>query len=171
MAAGIAFIVLGLFLAWQPLITGVATGLLIAWVLLVAGAFSIAAAFRNRSHDGWWLYGLLGLLAVLLGLFSLFVPLAAALSLVWVIGFWLLVSGFVEIVAALRLQARVPIILLGLLNVVLGIILLMAPPATALWYLAIITGISFIMRGVGSISFALSLRRLSHAIHGRMQAR
>ncbi len=163
MAAGIAFAFLGISLALQPLVAGLATGLLIAWALVIAGVFAVVAAIRNRGHGGTWIYGVLGVAAVLLGI-SL-PPLAAALSLVWAIGFWLLLGGVVEVLGSLRLAGeRMALILLGFLNVVLGIALLNAPPATALSFLAIAVGFSLFARGVGSIIFALKLRRLSKAL-------
>src|SRR3546814_17953336 len=74
-------------------------------------------------------------------------------------GAWLLVSGIFEIVSALRIaHDRAWRLVLGVLDVVLGGLLLFSGPGTGLVFLAFCVGISFLFRGVFLVVLALGLR-------------
>jgi uncharacterized membrane protein HdeD (DUF308 family) len=105
---------------------------------------------------------LLGLLALIAGIFAILNPVAGALSLVWAIGAWLVISGGFQIAFALKARMdRGWRLFLGVLDVVLGLILLFSNPATGLAFLAVIIMISLVVRGVFLIMLAMSLRKLS----------
>jgi uncharacterized membrane protein HdeD (DUF308 family) len=161
LASGILFIAIGLFAMAQPLVTGVAVGIVLGTALLSGGLIAVATGVANLRVGGAWLYIAIGLLGALLGARSLFSPVAGALALVGVMGAWLMVGGIMEAVSGFKIENRhTGLIVLGIVNILLGGILLGLDPASALAYLGIIIGVSFLLRGVGSIMLALSLRRL-----------
>jgi uncharacterized membrane protein HdeD (DUF308 family) len=163
LAAGILFIAIGLVGMAQPLVTGVAVGIIVGTALLSGGVVAIATGAANLRVEGAWLYIVIGLLGFVLGARVLLSPVAGALALVWVMGAWLLVGGVMEAVSGFKTQNRhTGLIMLGLVNILLGGFLLKLDPASALSYLGIIIGLSFLLRGIGSIMLALSLRRLSN---------
>lgn len=159
---GILLAVVGVAALAEPLATGVVTGFFVAYVLIVGGVLGIVAGFSGKGWRSKWLDIAVGLLSLIIGLLVLWNPFVGAFSLVWAIGFWLVVIGVLEISAAVRsAHHRGWLILLGIIDVVLGIALLIAGPVTALLVLAAVIGISFIFRGVFLILFALRLRNLS----------
>lgn len=164
LAYGIAVLLIGVLALANPIATGFATGVLIAFVLIAYGVFAIATSFSSLKGRARWIELLLGLLALAAGLATLFLPVVGALWLVWSIGAWLLVSGVLEVVSAVRFRTdRGWRLFLGVVDVLIGLWLLMAGPVTGLAFLAVLVGLSFLLRGVFLILLALALRRFVRA--------
>ena len=145
----------------HPLATSLATGLLLGGSLIAGGAFAALAGLTDLRGRGGWLYLVLGLLAVAAGLVVMFNPFAGALSLVWAIGAWLVVGGILELFGGLSARrGKLWLILFGLVDIMIGVVLMFADPFSALFFLAVAVGLSFVLRGVGLILYALALRRL-----------
>jgi uncharacterized membrane protein HdeD (DUF308 family) len=162
LAYGILLLLIALVVIANPLVAGIATGLLIGVVLVIYGVAAIAAGWTSLSQRARWVEVLLGLLALVAGIFAILNPVAGALSLVWAIGAWLTVSGGFQIAFALKARHdRGWRLFLGVLDVVLGLILLFSNPATGLAFLAVIIMISLVVRGVFLILLANTLRKLS----------
>ncbi len=153
---------IGILALFNPVATGFATGLLLGLLLLFYGGSAIASGLSSLSRRARWIEIVLGLLALVAGVFILFNPLLGALSLVWVIGAWLLVAGIVQVVAAFRApHDRGWRLLLGVVDAVLGALLLFSGPVTGLAFLAIAVGISFLFRAVFLGVLALGIRRMA----------
>ncbi len=158
-AYGLLLMAIGIIALARPLATGLATGLFIAFLLLAGGVAGLVAGFSGRGWRSNWLDAVTGLLSLLLGLLVLADPFAGALSLVWMIGLWLLLVGAFELVAAMRSSThRGLLALLGALDVLLGIGLLLVGPVAALMMLAVMVGVSFLFRGAFLVLLVLRLR-------------
>lgn len=164
LAYGVIMILIGVLALLDPVATGAATGLLIGVILVVYGIFAIMAGLSSLSRRARWIELLLGVLGVLAGAMTIVNPFAGALSLVMLIGAWLLVSGICEIVSRVRIaHDRAWRLLLGVLDVVLGGLLLFGGPVTGLVFLAYAVGISLLFRGAFLITLAMALRRMALA--------
>jgi uncharacterized membrane protein HdeD (DUF308 family) len=118
----------------------------------------------NIGHKGGWLYVLLGAFGMLAGGFMAVQPVAAAVSLVWIAGVFLIFAGVFELTAAFRAQKhRGWMVCIGTVDILLGVLLIDIEPAAAVHFLAFIVAVSFFMRGVASIVFANELRKVSKA--------
>lgn len=160
MGYGVLLLVAALIVLLNPLVAGVATGLILGVMLVVYGVAAIAAGWTSLSSRARWVEILLGALALLAGIFAIADPVAGALSLVMAIGLWLLVSGGFQIAFALKARHdKGWRLLLGVLDVVLGLVLLFSGPLTGLAFLAIIVAISLTVRAVFLILLALALRK------------
>lgn len=159
LAYGVLLAVIGALALLQPIATGLATGLLLAFVLISGGVLGILAGFTAKGWRSHWLDVAVGLLSLLLGLAVLWNPFLGAFSLVWAIGLWLLVCGGLEVSAGFRPALhRGWLILLGVIDILLGIYLVLAGPADALVILAVLVGLSFLVRGIFLAIFGLRLR-------------
>lgn len=165
LAYGAFLILIGFLALVNPMTTGVATGFLVAMLLLLYAVGAIASGFSTFSTRGRWIEILLGVMALTASIILFTRPVQGALSLVWAIGFWLALSGLLQILGAARLAVdRGWRLFLGLVDLVLGGLLLFADPATGLAFLALMVGISFLFKGLFLVMLAFGLRRLTRSL-------
>lgn len=117
--------------------------------------YSVGAA---QAHEPWWPLVLVGLLGIAVGLLTLRWPGITELTLLLIIAYWSILTGILQIVAALRLRHEIEdewwLILGGIASVVFGALLVIYPGAGALaviWLIgiyAVIFGITVLMLGV-----------------------
>jgi uncharacterized membrane protein HdeD (DUF308 family) len=106
---GIAGVIAGVMTFVWPGLTGLVLLLFIASWAIVTGVLQIWGAIRLRKEiEGEWLLVLSGLLSVLFGVILVAQPGAGALALVWVIGAFAIVIGFIYIALSLRLKKHKP---------------------------------------------------------------
>jgi uncharacterized membrane protein HdeD (DUF308 family) len=160
---GVAAVVFGVLALLMPVTTLAALILLFGAYVLVEGIFSIIAALRGHAGAPRWMLLLEGLVSIAAGLVTFFWPGLTALVLLYVIAAWAIVTGVLEIVAAVRLRNRIRgewwLALSGILSVIIGGLLLWAPGAGALalvfWigayavvFGALLIGLAFRLRGL-----------------------
>ncbi|WP_260923923.1 HdeD family acid-resistance protein [Novosphingobium sp. 9] len=160
LAYGIVLLLIALAVLVEPAIAGVAAGLVIGLVLTLYGIAAIASGFTAMSSRARWIEIGLGVVALIAGLVSLFNPLAGAVSLVWAIGVWLLVTGVLQLAAGFKARHdRGWRIGMGVLDVLLGLILMFAGPLVSLAFLAGIVAITLGVRGVFLLVVARDMRK------------
>jgi uncharacterized membrane protein HdeD (DUF308 family) len=93
---GLAGIVAGIYLVAKPGITAELIGLLIALWVIVFGITDIYLGFSGKGAEkGNWLFVVVGILSVLLGIYVLSAPIGGILSIIWIIGWYSVIAGFV----------------------------------------------------------------------------
>lgn len=155
---GILAIAFGILAFFAPGI-GIAmlVGLFAAWAL-IDGATSLYTGIRTRETDrSWWLEVLEGIVSIAAGVIALLFPVLAAEVLVIIIGVWAVVTGVLQIWAAIRLRERIKgefwLGLAGVASILFGVILFVYPAAGALslvWLIgsfAIVFGVFLIILG------------------------
>jgi uncharacterized membrane protein HdeD (DUF308 family) len=164
---GIAAILFGVLAFAWPGLTLVTLVLLYGAFALVDGVLSLIAAFSGSAKPvpTWWLI-VVGLLGIGAGVVTFLWPGITAVLLVMFIGAWALVHGIFEIIGAIQLRKEIDnewmLIFSGLLSVLFGIVVLVAPGAGAIglvWAIAIYS----IIFGVTFVALALRLRGHSHS--------
>ena len=155
---GVAAILFGLgALAWPGLTLTVLIALFGAYAL-ADGIVALVAMFQTSAQSTpWWVWLLRGITGIGAALVTFAWPGMTAMFLVFVIAARALLSGIFEIVAAIHLRKELDnewlLALSGLLSVVLGVFLVVAPGAGALavlWWIgafAIVFGILEIVLG------------------------
>jgi uncharacterized membrane protein HdeD (DUF308 family) len=168
---GILFAVLALM--WPSLTLLTLVSLFAAYALL-GGIASVVGALRNRRQDDdWWLMLLLGVVSIGAGVLSIMNPAVTALVLVLVMGANALVTGVLDIVAAIRLRKAIKgewlLALNGVASVVFGAIVFLFPVAGALAMVWLISLYAFVS-GVLLLTAAFRARSLlmgtAQAAHG-----
>jgi uncharacterized membrane protein HdeD (DUF308 family) len=129
---------------------------------LVDGLFSVVAALRTARGDrSWWALLLGGLAGALTGLAALLVPALTALVLLYVIAAWAMLTGALEIAAAIRLRDHIRgewlLGLSGVLSILFGVLIVIAPVAGAL-AVALLIGSYALVAGIVILALALRLR-------------
>jgi uncharacterized membrane protein HdeD (DUF308 family) len=137
---------------------------------LIDGIFSIAGAWRAaRAHERWGVLILEGVVGIIAAVVTVAWPGITALSLVFVVAAWAVVTGIFEIAAAVRLRRYIKgewlLILGGIASVVFGILLAMSPLVGAL-VLAIWLGVYALIFGAMLVGLGLRLRTWSQGAAG-----
>ena len=136
------------------------------WVLaayiFVDGIYAIISAFSHRDHyRHWWLTLIEGLIGVVAGVLAFLYPGITELTLLYVIAFWAIFTGIMEIIAAWRLRQEIKGELLlglsGLASLIFGVLVLLQPAAGVLAILTII-GVYSIVFGILLVMLAFRLR-------------
>ena len=149
-----------LVLAW-PGITVLALAFVFAAYVLVDGIGMIISGAGAHESRRWW-YVLAGVVGVIAGLAAAFWPGVTVLVLVLWAGAWAVVTGGLEIAAAVRREGpgRWLTALAGLLSIVAGLFILLWPGIGAL-ALATVLGIYALAAGLSYFWAAWEARRAS----------
>ena len=161
---GVAAILFGLLTLVVPGLTLTALVLLFGAYALVDGIFSVVTAVRRRPGDPpWWALLLEGVVGIAAGLVAFLLPGLTAVTLVYVIAAWAIVTVVLELVAAFRLRRRLTgewrLALSGALSIVFGVLVMLAPGAGAL-AMTLWIGAYAIVFGALLLALAFRLRRL-----------
>jgi uncharacterized membrane protein HdeD (DUF308 family) len=154
---GLMGVAAGVIILAQPGI-GLATLAVISGVfLLVDGVFEVVASFSAVANRG--LVALLGVLSVITGIILVRHPIAGIVAIALLLGIWLITFGIVRLIQAFGSEEhRAGSLLVAVLEVIAGIVIV-SIPSIGVATLAILIGITFILRGLGMCAVALTLRR------------
>ena len=171
---GLAAILFGILAFAWPGITLFVLVIFFGAYLLVDGIFAIVAAVRAAGEEArWWLLLIEGILGVVAGLVAFFWPGLTALALLYLIAAWAIVTGIMEIVAAIRLRRELvgewALILSGVLSFIFGVLLVVIPARAGLLSLTWLIGIYAIAFGVIMLVLAFRVRGLARSAEGRVR--
>jgi uncharacterized membrane protein HdeD (DUF308 family) len=121
------------------------------------------------AGDGeqWWPLVLSGILGIGLGVLTFARPEAMGLALVYVVGFWAIVTGLLEVVAAIRLRDVISgewmMALSGALSVLFGVLVVAQPNSGAI-ALVYLFGFYAILAGLSQLGLGFRLRSLGQDV-------
>ncbi len=160
-ARGVIAILLGLLAFIWPGLFADAFVIIFGVFFLVQGitALFTAADLRKEEHRGSIIFG--GLVGIGVGLAILLFPTVFMVIIIWVIAFWALVTGILEMSASFQLPGGAGgkwlLFLSGVFSVIIGLILLTRPGAGILAVLWLI-GIYAIIAGITLLGLSFRLR-------------
>lgn len=162
---GVLAIIFGVLAFVWPGITLIALVYVFAAYALIDGILTIVWAFRNREVlDRWWLGLLEGIVDIAAGVIAFLFPTLAALTLLFVIAAWAIITGVLEIATAIRMRREIEnewtMGLAGLASVILGAILVLSPGAGLLGLVWVI-GIWAVIFGIAMIALAIRLGKVT----------
>jgi uncharacterized membrane protein HdeD (DUF308 family) len=134
---------------------------------LVNGLATVVLSATGLSGGQWAWFLVEGLAGMAAGVVTLLWPGITALVLLYLIAAWAIVTGILEIVAAIELRRVIPhewlLILSGIASTLFGVLIAIFPGAGALSVIWLI-GAYAVAFGVLSIAFGLEIRSLrNHA--------
>jgi uncharacterized membrane protein HdeD (DUF308 family) len=160
---GILLVILGILAVLAPVIASLAATVFFGWILLLSGIMGLVTTFRARHAPGFWWSLLSALVGIVAGGLLLVWPMQGTFSLTVVLIAFLLVEGVVSIMYALEHRTGLSgrwgwMLASGIVDVVLGALLLLGLPSTALWALGLILGLNLLFGGWALILMALHAR-------------
>lgn len=168
------FLLRGIVAILFGLLTFFAPGLAVASLVMYFGVFAFLdgatttlGAIKSRKVDGsWWLFALEGVLGLIIGAMALTAPGAVALSfLVW-FAVWLMFSGILRILTAIRLRKEIKgewmMIAGGAIAFLFGVSLISQPVAGILGMTWLIGGFALL---IGIVMVLLAMKARGFAQH------
>jgi uncharacterized membrane protein HdeD (DUF308 family) len=162
---GIVAIIFGLVAFFMPVATLYALTILFGAYALIDGIVNLVAAVRSARHgEHWWALLLEGLAGLGAAAVTMVWPLLTLVVLIYIIAAWALITGILEIIAAIRLRRVITgewlLVLTGVASIVFGLVLFAAPGPGAVviaWWI----GIYVFIFGLLMLGLAFRLRRWS----------
>ena len=148
---GILMILFGLLALAAPIITTIATVILVGVALAAGGVVALFTAFTENSGSARWINALWGLLALGLGIWMIAQPGIGAASLTLLLGAVLAARGVTGLMLAFDGRygsARIWLGLGGLLSLILGGMVLFNLMDMVGWTIGTFVGIDFLVSGV-----------------------
>lgn len=161
---GLVAIVFALLTWAQPGVSLAALVLVFGIYVLADGLLGVWSAIaKRRDNRHWWVLLLWGLVGIVVGVMTFVMPGITGLVLLMYIAAWAVITGVLQIVAAIRLRKEIKgewlMILSGLVSVAFGVLLFLQPGAGALAVAWIIAAYAFIF-GVLMVLLAFKVRKL-----------
>jgi uncharacterized membrane protein HdeD (DUF308 family) len=162
---GIVSVIVGLLALSCAFSATMASVFVFGVLLVIAGMAEVFHAVMVRKLSGFALHLLAAALYLLVGLFMLEDPVQAALVLTLLLGAFFFVGGLLRIIFSL--VARSPawpwVVLNGVVDLILGVLILNRWPESSLWVIGLFIGIDLIINGWSWVALALEARTYPHA--------
>jgi len=166
LALGIVLIVAGLAAIAFPLFSTIAAKIVLGWLFLIGGVMMVLHAFSTPGWQGFLWSLLIGILYVVAGGYLAFFPLTGLLTLAILLAMLFIAEGAFEIIMALRVRPHEGwgfLLLSGIAALLVGVLIAMDLPGSAVWALGLLVGINLLFSGWSYIFLALAGRRAHEA--------
>ena len=168
---GVAAVLFGILAFVLPLVTLTALAFLFAAYAFLDGVLNIVAAMKGvHRSERWWVLLLEGIAGIAAGVITVAWPGITVLVLLYLVAAWAVVTGILEIMAAIRLRRHIMgewlLALTGIASVLFGLLLATVPSAGALviaWWI----GAYVLVFGILMLALAFRLRRWTQSLQPR----
>ena len=161
-ALGVVYLVAGIIALGSVVSATVATVFVVGIMMIIAGVFEVINAFQIKTWGKFLFWLALGILYIIAGFVAWDNPLLTAVWLTLILGAALVASGLVRIFLGVNMKAGTPwgwVVASGVVTLLLGLIILVHWPVSALWTLGILLGVDLIFAGASWIGMGLGLKQ------------
>lgn len=160
---GILLSVLGLGMLMLPKITTISFGLMLWLTFIVYGGYKVINAILTKNYSRHFVLNVVsGLLLFLTGVFLFMAPMFNLLLITSAIGVYFILESISSTAFAVQNKNTLYFwwlaILVGVMQFLLGLIIILGLPSTALWVVGVLAGINFLIAGVVLISMYISTK-------------
>lgn len=172
LAEGIILVILGLASVAVPVLGTLAVTIFLGWLFLISGVVGLVTTFWTRGVPGFWWALVSAILGIVVGLLLIGSPIRGAFSLTFLLIAFFFVEGIVSILYALDHRRDLPngwgwMFLSGLIDLVLGGVIVAGLPGSIEWALGLVVGINMVFGGVALVAMALEARKIDPPIPTR----
>jgi len=160
----IVVIILGFLAIALPLATSVGVVAVIAWLVLLAGAFQLIHAFQSQGIGSTIWKIVVAILYLIVGIYFLLNPLLAVAGFTLALAIFFVVEGVIDLVIYFqtrKIGGSGWILFNGVVTLILGILVWRQWPSSSLWVIGTLVGISMIMTGTTRLMLSLTARRIA----------
>jgi uncharacterized membrane protein HdeD (DUF308 family) len=156
---GVILILCGLFALVAPIISTIATTLILAIAVGAAGFAQVFQAFRSPAWKGFLLSLFLGIVYIAGSAIFLLRPITGAFALTFLLAWLLLISGGGEVLLGLKIRPQkgwIALIFSGVVGIIASIWLFLRIPLAGLFVPGIALGVALLFEGWAFIVVGLS---------------
>lgn len=160
---GILLSALGLGMLMLPKITTISFGLMLCLTFVVYGGYKVINAILTRNYSRHFILNILaGLLLFLVGVFLFMAPMFNLILITSAIGVYFILESVSSTAFAVQNKNTLYFwwleILVGVMQFLLGLIIILGLPSTALWVVGVLAGVNFLIAGIVLISMYISTK-------------
>src|ERR1700680_878445 len=166
-ALSIFLIVAGLVALLVPFLSGVAITLFFGWAMILSGITHFIFAFKTHTTGGLIWELLIGAVYFFTGVLLILHPLDALLALTLILACYLFFEAIVEFIQFFQLRPRhgaVWLLVDGIITLILAVMIWRAWPASSIWVIGTLVGISMIFSGVSRLMLSLAAKRVFNLV-------
>lgn len=162
LALGILLLILGVGCMVYNVSATFATVYVFGWLLLIGGVVSLIQSFRTGTWSGFFIFLLIALFRGFTGYLLIRYPMTGAVTLTLILASFLIVSGIFRAIgsSAIKFPRWGWSVAAGIISAVLGIMLLVQMPVSAVWFIGFALGLDLIMDGIAMTGFATAIHAL-----------
>ena len=160
---GIFTIILGILMLIIPQVTSFAIGLIVAIALTAYGLFRVINSIIERKYIRHvFLNIVIGLILLTCGIILFLHPVFNLILLTSIIAVYFILESIATAAFAFQTRGIVHMwwlnLLTAFLQLLLGFVIIMGLPSTALWTLGVLLGINFLFSGMAMLMVSMSTR-------------
>ena len=161
-ALSILLIIAGLFAICIPSISGIAITLVFGWAMIFSGITHLIFAFKTHTTGGVLWELLVGAVYLFTGVYLILHPLDALLALTLILACYLFFEAIVEFIQYFQLRPRHGagwLLFDAVVTLILAVMIWRAWPASSVWVIGTLIGISMIFSGISRLMLSLAAKR------------
>jgi uncharacterized membrane protein HdeD (DUF308 family) len=163
---GALLIICGMLAVGSPFLAAVAVNVVIAWLIVFAGAVHVILAFHAHGAGSviWKL--LVGLAYIGVGAYLVLQPAIGVAALTLVLAGLFLIEGLLNIILFFQMRplgGSSWMLVDGIITLALGLMIYVQWPASSAWAIGTLVGVSMIISGVARVMLSLAVRKVAAA--------
>jgi uncharacterized membrane protein HdeD (DUF308 family) len=162
LALGILLVILGVVCIAFDVSATFATVYVFGWLLLIGGVIALVQSFTTGTWSGFFIFLLTALFRGFTGYLLVRYPVVGAESLTLILASFLIVSGIFRAVGStvIKFPRWGWALTAGIIAALLGIMLLVQMPVSAVWFIGFALGVDLIVDGAAMVGFATAIHGL-----------
>lgn len=165
---GILLAVLGLGMLMLPKITTITFGMMLCLGFIIYGVYKTINAFMMRNYIRHFVLNMfLGILLAAAGVLLFMAPMFNLVLITSIIGVYFLIESISSTAFAIQNRKTLYLwwanIAVSVMQFLLGLIIIIGLPSTALWVVGVLAGINFLIAGMTMISMFIATKYVYNA--------
>jgi uncharacterized membrane protein HdeD (DUF308 family) len=163
-ALSVLMIIAGFLAIASPLLAGIAVTRLVGWLLLFSGGLHFVYAFRGGGVTAVLWEILLAVVYVVAGIYLLANTVIGLATLTFVIAFYLFAEAILEFSASYMMRHEKGsgwLMFDGLVTLLLAVLIWSTFPASKVWAIGTLVGVSMLFSGISRLMMASAVRRIA----------
>ena len=170
---GVLLILFGMLAVGSPFLAAVAVNVVIAWLIVLAGAVHLTLAFSAHSAGSVLWKLLVGVAYLLFGGYVILHPVLAVASLTLILASLFLIEGVLDIVLFFKMRSVRGsnwVLIDGIITLLLGLMIYAQWPSSSVWAIGTLVGVSMIISGITRVMMSLAVRKTTETVAQKLAA-